>query len=290
MARATIIFILITAFLQIFSQKLYITGYAGYGIGVQKDYYNFSDLNYYATPDTSYSHYMRKLVKESFGTGYRFGGSLGTKISGNISFEMGMEYFKSKPVEFVSTARFTYDYSSTYYVRITDTYLVTGKMIQLSPSLVFEKEFKNIKPFLKLGGIIGFIYMEEDYNGYLTNTIPEYSNVERMQSIFKYKRNTSFGYLIAGGCNYKLMKDFYVFLEARYNNIAYVPEEAEYTKFIENGHNTLSTLSTSERYYEYVDEYYDTGKDNPSSKTSNLKSRYSFGSLSLLVGLRLDLF
>jgi len=132
--------------------------------------------------------------------------------------------------------------------------------------------------------------MKEDYELRLTNSHPYYYPFESYTSEFKYDTRLSMGFLASFGFEYIIFDDVYLFSEVKYNSIFYTPEKGEYTKYEYRGDDILNTLTANERYFEFVDKYDSSDNDNPSTPGKHLKEAHSFNNISLIAGLRINIF
>ena len=273
-----------------FSQKLNIKVHGGYGFGVQGNYY--STVSHHSTTnyDSSYTQYVYEAFRFSMGKGFRYGLSLGTQLFKNMEFELDVEYFKGKPNEMNTETIENYDYNEDFTVRILENYKISGKMVQITPAFVIKRNHEIFIPFIKLGGIVSFCSMKEDYELRLTNSHPWYYPFESITSEFEYDTRLSTGFLASFGFEYYIFDDVYLFSEVKYNSIFYTPEKGEYTKYEYRGDDILNTLTTNERYLEFVDKYDSSDNDNPSTPGKHLKVAHSFNNISLIAGLRINIF
>jgi hypothetical protein len=271
-----------------FSQHVYIKAYGGYGIKVQGLNYTLRTENYYENDDSANLWDGYQAFKISMGKGFKYGITLGKGITKNIALELGAEYNhgKSPDMEVINNYIYDYDYTYQMFVKIVDNIKLEAKMYQITPQIMLKSSSESIIPYITLGGIIGFSSIKEFYNGQLSCNIPGYYPFESMKTDFKYKTNTSLGFLAAMGAEFIIGDNFFVFTELKYENIISTPKQGEYTRYIYDGEDILKTLSKNEKYFEFVDQYCESENNNPNAPSKKLKNQFSFNNFCLLAGIK----
>jgi hypothetical protein len=270
----------------LFSQNIYIKAYGGYGFGIQKDYFTLDSYYYSENIDTSYSYYSYEIVKLSNGEGVKFGLAVGTDITKNLAFELSGTYSKGKSAECSFEEVYSYDYYYDALIRFNSGFYMENKAVQITPEFVLKSSHAKIAPYVKVGAIIGFTWLRENQEVRLSNTMPGYYPLESWTMVFEYNRATSFGLATALGCEFLLFDNVYAFAEANYINLNCSPAKGEYTEYKYRGEDQLETLTDSEKYIEFVEEYTDLDNNDPDEPRKSLKQSYSLSNVGIMGGLR----
>jgi hypothetical protein len=271
------------------AQSIYIKPFTGYGMAVQDQLFCSTSSDYFENIDTNYSTNSHEALNYSFGKGLKFGIAIGTAISNTISFELVAGYSKGKSSEFVLHNNGKYDYyGQIYTVEFTDKYKYISKSFQITPGLVLKRDIRKSTGYLKLGAIIGYTQITENFTSSLYNSIPSYYPFESWSHVMRYKWTPSLGFSSAIGFDYKLIDDVYAFAEIQYNSMYCAPKKAEITEYKYRDQDKLSSLAYNERNFEYVDAYTDADNNDPSASGKRLIQKYSFSNISIIAGLRID--
>ncbi|NQT77964.1 MAG: hypothetical protein HQ565_09640 [Bacteroidetes bacterium] len=265
-----------------FSQKLYINAALGYGLGTQKSFFQMSSGNSYIYYDTVYENNKFELKRISFGQGANFEIGVGTFIGKHIAIEINGFYQMSQKNEIYY--KDLINIVNVFKVQITQEKVIKGRMFGIRPNFVLRGGGDKIRPFLKIGGVIGFGKIIEEDDIIIYNPIPGYLPREDIESVLTYKRQLNLGYSAAIGFDVFVGEGTRFFVECAYTAINYVPISAEYTEYKYMGKDELNNLTTGERYYEFVDEYSTAENDNENTPTKSLKYPFSFSNIGARVG------
>ena len=265
-----------------FSQKLYINAALGYGLGTHKSFFQMSSGNSYIYYDTVYENNKVELQRISFGQGANFEIGVGTFIGEHIAIEINGFYQMSQKNEI--NYKDVINIVNVFKVQITQEKIMKGKMFGIRPNFVFRAGGDKIRPFVKIGCVIGFGKIVEEDNIIIYNPIPGYLPREDIESVLTYKRQLNLGYSAAIGFDVFVGEGTRFFAECAYTAINYVPISAEYTEYKYMGKDELENLAPGDRYYEFVDEYTTAENDNENTPTKYLKYPFSFSNIGVRVG------
>lgn len=281
------------------SQKFYMTAKIGYGFSVRSDIESIVNVNETYIYDidnmtneifldtvTDNSYHQNQPI--SFGRGSKYGGSIGYEISKNFGVEFGVEYTKSKEFEYTYVDNYKHILEPEE-IKLKDEYnnRFNAKMLSFHPEVYIKSDHEKFRPYLKLGMVIAQC-SNTIYQGlYLSGTGYMSSYISRELA---NEKNVSLGFSVGTGFDLKLFEGIYFTAEIKYSNITYSPKKGEVTSYTIDGESVVDLLNTNEKYIEYVDEYYATQNDNPSTPYQDLKVQYIFDNLAVFGGLRFDLW
>ncbi|MEN8224973.1 MAG: hypothetical protein ABFS05_06385 [Bacteroidota bacterium] len=269
------------------AQKLYLTTGAGYSIGTNNNFYNLRADYHNIQLDSTHSYTKYELGKISMGQGLNVEFGLGTHIGEHFSIELTGFYFKSNK-QILENAEHSLFYDK-YELDIIQESILTGKMMGFKPCIVYWFGGNNIKPYTKLGAVVGFTSMTEEVDFRIFNELPGYYPTENYSSVFEFASNISIGACITGGFEIILAAGIRCFAELSYAAINYIPTSGEYTAYKYRGKDIMDELSASEIYYEYVDEFNTTENISENTPTKVLKAQYSYSKLSAVAGLKIHI-
>jgi hypothetical protein len=242
------------------AQKGYIHFNAGYG---------FSFASQTIGTDITPNSITR--VKGTFGKGINVGGALGYKFREHLSSELAVNYIIGSNYLLLSE-------NPSYY---PETIHLKGKMLKLIPAIkisVGEKATGYARIGLAMG-IYNRIIVDDDYTS---------SSYQRIKTTEVYSGRVSFGLNTALGIEKMTKKNIGFFAEINSTSQTWSPKRSEYTKYEVNGVNKLSSLTISEKQFEYVSSL-DPTITNPStgSPLKVLCSYYSFSNIGIVLGIKI---
>lgn len=266
-------FLILSAFVfcigKLNAQKMYFKINTGYGfkMGSQNsEYFNFINRS-----DGS-NNTVYEQINFSLGKGINLGGSFGCMFNKNIGTEIGLNYLIGYKYE-ASLKPNTGNPSYLY---------LSSRMIRINPSIVLSTANEKINPFAKFGFIIGsgsILYEEDEY-------------VSGSQEETKYKMNGGFAFGLSSalGISYKLNDNIDLYGELNMINMSYSPKKAEMTEYKVNGVDKLSEVPTYYKEVEFEDEISENSNTtiNESQPRKELKQSFSFGSLGLNIGSKIN--
>ena len=289
MKRLVLVFItLVMLQFSLYSQKLYIKTSIGYGLESQKSDYPAVSTYTNVTSDTTTTYNKYDLYKLSFGRGILLDVTIGTKLQKNISFELAgfYNFCRNHKIE-------VEDYTNIndeYFVDINYNYEITGKMYGVKPLLQFSGNGKNIKPYIKLGGILGFCSMKETFDIGVRHSLPQTYFTGLINSVLEYQEKLTLGFQVSLGIEYNFFKKFWLTGELSHASIQYTPVKAIYSSYKKDRKEIVDDLTVNEREIEFVDSYCDIDNESPNNPRKTLKNSYSFSSLTFSIGVKMNLF
>lgn len=222
----------------------------------------------------------RESITGSFGEGFRYGGNAGYRFTTRLGVEMGINYYRSNSKTMVQTI------SDNVSVFKSEGQITAFDLV---PALVlYLGEVKDFEPYTKVGVIVpvsGKLEIE-------TNAVAGSAIVFRRDQI---NPNPTIGFQAVLGTSYKIHKNIAAFAELEYRNFTVHGKDKEATAYTVNGVDRLNTLSTAEKYTNYVD-YLDTNSNHadfntidPDRPKEELSSYVSISGLGLTLGIRYTL-
>ncbi len=247
------------------AQKAYVSVNAGYNVGVSKHNLDYFDFYNYVS---SFNSYSEEQVYVSLGKGFNFGTSFGYKFSKHLGAELGVSGLLGGTTEARSSS-----------LGSREAYAMHAQMLRLNPSIVISTGAEVVDVYAKFGVVFGFasVYFDIESNSGAT--------VEK-QTI-EMNGGMGFGFSSGLGALYKLKQNFSVFSELNLMNLSYAPTKGEVTSYTVNGFNTMATLTTDEKKFEFVDSYSVNQLFPPpnTQPTKLLRQSLPFSSLGLNVGV-----
>lgn len=271
------------------AQSFYFKPLGGYGFGGQRQLYSLTSYHYYENIDTSHSSYVYESKAFSLGNGLGYGIALGKELTKYLSFELITYYLKGQSPEMTVNESYTFDYYVDGHINIKSTYLLKSKSLQFAPEIKINGLKKTVSPYLKIGVIVGFTWITEDYEGFLTNNLPSYYPFENITYTLEYKMTPSLGFTAGIGSEFELFDNCYFFTEIKNNTLACIPKHGEITTYKHQDTDKLATLTTRERYHDYVESYNDSDNLDPNEPHKSLIQQFTLNNISILAGLRFNL-
>jgi hypothetical protein len=154
-----------------------------------------------------------------------------------------------------------------------------ANMLRINPTVVLQAESSTITPYIKVGMLLGF--------GTITSVNTDKSTFGLLEDTYEYKGGMGLGFNAALGANFEIGDNMFLFGEFAFTNMSYGPSKGSLTKTTIDGKDMLSTYTTSEKEYQFVDSYSQTGAQNDNEPTKFLKDYYSFGSVGLNIGFKM---
>lgn len=240
------------------SQGAYFSGSVGYALSAGTQYLgtNSTSTVISGTSVTSYEG-----VNGSYGEGLKFAASAGCMFSKQLGAEVGVSYWLGKSFDVTSTSTT----SST-----TDKW--SGKGLIVTPSVVVSAGLERVNPYARLGLVLGFMKVMDEYSsGSTSGTTTERTYEETGGLAFGYA--ASVGLVIPTGS----ALDF--FAEFGLSSVTHSPSQRELTKYTSNNVNLLPTVINKKT--DYQDNY--TSLDQNTSRAV----RRPFSSIGIAVGARI---
>lgn len=262
-------------FNKINAQGIFLELTTGYALPLSEQSITMNDT-YNDYVDGSYS-YDVESVYGSFGKGTNFGLNLGYMFNANLGIELQGNYLMSAKYsgKYISTFEYLGNNNTTTFEEVYQ-----ANMLRVIPTIIFEIPGKTFTPYAHLGFAMGLGRIS--LNSTSVSTSGDISERE-----FTYNDGISFGSAVELGLKYGLTEKLSISAGITAIGMNYSPKRGEITKYTENGVDMLSQLSTSEREYEFVDEYSGNSEDYNSDEPSEiLVIHFPFSSFGLNIGFR----
>lgn len=231
------------------AQKLYVNSISTYA-------FSMAPMNISA----NYSPNKIESVRSSFGKGIDLGFGIGYHFSSNISAEINISYLLGGKVEFT-------DSSNPYTPKETET--LQGKMFRAIPTLKFSAGEKKLKPYAKIGCVIGLGTTLTDksvsYNSLLGGSF------DKIEETAVFSGGMSIGMKGNLGMDFNLTNKLAVFAEVNFISQAWAPKKIETISYTVNGVDQLATLDQRDKVTEFVDSYDPNVNIEPQQNNKSLK-------------------
>ena len=279
----TLVLVIIIS-MQAHSQKFYLGIGGGYGMPTapaMQGTYNATIVQFNNT-NSVITDYSLSNSSVSYGKGLQACITAGKMVNENIYAELGISY--------LSGAKFTSKTLniSQYNDSSTETFVQSATMLRLIPSVIFTVGKTKIKPYAKLGLVIGF-----GTKITLNSTSVSPSITSQQKNISLQKEETTggipLGYTAALGATYQFNNRFSLFAEINVITQSWSPSKKTIKSYIVNGVDKTSGLSQFDRETNYVNGYSYSDPNYPNNPNRALKTHYPFSSIGLNVGLHFSL-
>ncbi len=206
------------------------------------------------------------------GNGMPFVVAAGYYFGDNFGVELGVDYFLGFPNKTVNNEN-----SSTYTTKIS------GSMLSLVPAFVMKFSLDKIKPYARLGIMIGVLNDAKTVNtssggttyGMANYTIKDYGGI-------------AIGAQAAVGAEFPLSDLLSLFGEINLNGISWAPSNGKYTKYTFNGVDELSNMTTKEKTWVYVKKLDESQTISASDPDKDPLINYSFANAGLVLGVKIN--
>ena len=203
------------------------------------------------------------------GSGLPIVAAAGYYFGDNFGVELGVDYFMGFPVKTVNN-----------FNGVTLTYKEHGSMLALVPALVMRINNDKIKPYARLGLMIGVLNSEK-YMLTMSNDDEAYTN--------KDYGGISIGAQAALGAEFPLSDLISLFGEVNLDAISWAPKKGKVLKHSTNGSDDLSDLTTRQRTWLY-EKKVDAAVNIPDSDPAKYPLiNYSFTNVGLVVGVKINI-
>lgn len=270
------------------SQGFYTEVNTGYGfpfVGsvVGTDYESVSS----SSPMSSIHTVDYTLVKGSYGQGVNFGLEAGYMFTSNFGVSLGANYLLGR--QYTSTYLYTDSYSDpswgSYYYSEEQKRQQQAEMLRLIPSFILATNGEKIKPYAKLGLVLGVMNKVD-----ITN---EYWNTEGDREDFTavFNGGLGIGLNTEFGVDFKLSELLSITGGVNAISMSYAPTKGELLSYKINGVEQIGTMTTRDKEVLFLDDIsYNTNiPPNENEPSEQLKEYMPFSSLGIKVGLRFNL-
>jgi len=179
----------------------YVRAGLGYGLSLGSQYIG---TNYTVSGTTT----NYEGVYGSFGAGLNFGAAFGYSFTSNFKGELGVSYVLGN--EYEVTDKSTNE---------PTTDKIKCSMFSITPGMIIMTDAGDIKPYAKLGLVIAFPQMTEEYEYYSEHN----KYVKKVEA----SGNIAIGFTGGGGLFYPINDQLMLFGEVSFTNIAWEPAEAD---------------------------------------------------------------
>jgi hypothetical protein len=265
--KTLFIFIFTIVSLCVQAQSFYVRAGLGAAIStsprISTQFTTFGDSAFFYQTDDSKRICLANGVPIVAAAGYYFGN--------NFGIELGVDYF----------AGFNVKPFDEFYESAT-TSKGRGSMLSIVPAFVVRINNDKLKPYARLGIIIGVLNKVLDFE---TSDLSSNSS----ETTSKIYGGIAVGAQAALGAELPLNDFISLFGEVNLDEISWAPTKGKYLKDTYNGVDLLPNMTTKEKTWIYVKNL-DTSQTIPDSDPNkNTLVNYSFSNVGLIVGVKLNL-
>ncbi len=270
------------------AQKVYFKGQIGYDFGILKSQMNLTSDNiveYYdsTTVTSSYQSY-----RNSYATGVSFTVGLGIMITKHFGAELTGFYTVCKKQNFESQIQMQDNLGYHFYAN--NEYSLKGTYYGLKPSFTFTLPGNELRPYARIGAVLGFSKLEENMKMHVTNDSPNYLPFSGMEYTLQYKMKLVAGINASLGLEYMILTRLWLYAELEGSFVNYSPLSATYTNYEVNRQDITKKMTIHEREISFVESYSDADNKSANEPTKMLPINYSFSSIGISIGLKYTLF
>ena len=213
------------------------------------------------------------------GSGLPFVAAAGYYFGEHFGVELGVDYFLGFPNKIVDNTQGS-----------ISTRKLSGDMLSLVPAFVMKFDAGKVKPYARLGIIIGVLNSAKT-----VNVMSGTSSGAKLLPYFgsgdftaKDYGGIAIGAQAAVGAELPLNNLLSLFGEVNLNGISWSPAKGKYTKYSENGVDVLGNMTTRDKSWVYVKKL-DLTETIPDSDPEKYKKiNYSFANVGLIVGVKIN--
>lgn len=256
-----------------FSQDMYFTPYVGYGLG----YPGITSME--TVGDTGSVVFNTKTV--GFGKGLNAGVSFGVLLEDGVGVDFAISYQNNlgQSLESESTTIIIGPGGMPVMGQSKEVQTFNAWSVQFTPSIRFEMDGADIKPFAQVGPSVLF-------SGFsITDEVTAGGN--SMKSKEKYSHNITIGANAKAGVEFELSSNIMLVTALQFNMGYTSPASSEVTEYSVNGEDRLDDLTTAEKETNYekegkIDDFF----GDPDEPSMDARMRYDYSSLGLIVGVK----
>lgn len=240
-------------------------------------------------------------VNTSFGKGFYFNAGYCYMINKNIGFDAGLTLLAGAK-QSADINIFVGELSQTYQ----------GQLLEFTPSLVLAQNYGKAQIYSRMGFILamGRINYETISNipslaGLIGGGTPNFS-FDNTDVQWRYSGGLATGVNMTVGFSRWISNRLDVFAELSVSALTYAPTKGKVLSDQFNGKNALDTMTTSQKQVEFKSSIAGqnlwsstvlgsvvasqlTGTSNPNQPSEDLLRKYPFGSVGVLVGVRIKI-
>lgn len=193
----------------------------------------------------------------------------GYYFSENFGVEMGIDYF------FGFSAKTVDDDHG-----ITSTYKDHGAMLALVPAFVIRINSDKIKPYARLGLMVGVLnsekYTLETSDNHMAFAIKDYGGI-------------AIGAQAAMGAEFPLSDLVSLFGEVNMDGISWAPKKGKFTEHSTNGTDDLGSMTTKDKTWIYKKTINSTDVITDDDPDQNSLVNYSFAKVGIIFGVKINI-
>ena len=276
--------ILFSGFLK--GQSQYVSPLFSYSFGLNSMLYSTYDDKTEISQDTSITYYTYNSSKFSLGGGKSFGAMYGKSINKNLSFEVGLNYFKGNEKEVESASEIKYIPITAYNVKLVYSSIFSYNSVNLFPSIIITANKNKWNPYLRVGAYLSYGKMKEYQTINIYNNLPGYFPREEYEFTYIYSPNLIVGLQEGIGIEFSKENFFNIFIEAQYLTLNFNPVKKDCVKYLYQDKDNMSKITNAEKTVYFVDTYNPDGLDESSYSGKQLKQKFSMNNISLQCGVK----
>lgn len=269
MKKPIIIFSVVLAtivnFQSVHAQGTYLGAGGGYGTGLASQTMTFNETGFLNT-----DHFY-ETVKGTYGKGINFGIYAGHAFNPNWSAELGIYYLAGG-----KTKRHYLKESSA-----TEDLVLSAKMIRIIPSIRMTAGDGKIKPYMKIGMVIGA-------GGKITinDTWTDIGcNCGNTETTWEYSKGISLGATGSLGANYTINEKISLFGEMNFIAQSWAPKKGILKIATRDGVDQLPGKDTNQKEIDFLKSYTLSGTPDVSEPAKQIKNYSSFSSIGINIGI-----
>jgi hypothetical protein len=268
-------FFLFLSFVIFFSQSSMgqwnMKAFYGYGFGILKNEFTTKIINNVIYPDGTEPRIDFSTIRHSLGEGSQTG------VEFNYNFRkipalftgFGLYYTHGNTIKGESDLNYDFYNNSVYFAHLTGSYTMKGRLISLAPILGYSIRMNRFRAYSEIGPNLNFVIINENTEISTHVTLPGYWPFETINSRFHYQRNLTVGGMGALGIDYTFADGISLFCESRGTFVFYFPKKGRLVGSLYEGNANMNNLTTSQKEFEFLDEY-DPDLYDPNSQNISL--------------------
>ena len=258
------------------AQGLYLGLGVGYGFPAGKQ----ADVEQTSTTSGSVTTNEYTTKNLSLGKGINAGLYVGYMFNKNLGAELGISYL-------IGGKTTINDKSTGNNSSSTDEYIYKGNMIRFTPALKMIIGENKLRPYMRIGMIVGIAgKLTDEYN--YTNTTP--GSTSSGQVITEYTGGISLGFHGGLGINYALSDKLSLFGELAGNYQNWAPKKSEITTYTQDGADQLPSMTTYQKETEFLDSFTTTSNSPSNNGVPDQQTKFylPFSSFGINIGIVLN--
>lgn len=207
-------------------------------------------------------------------TGLNFGINAGYQFSGNLAFDMGINYLTGS---WVRISELNYSSSSQ---GITSTNDFKSRGLRIAPAMKFSAVIAKLIPYGRVGFSM-YLFNKQTENSVISQTSSGVTSKTEITT--EITGAFSMGYTGALGVEYKIKKASF-FAEVNFYSQTFVYKSSEVTKYWVNGIDKIYSLKMYDRKAEFSSSFTEPKNINPDQPSKQAVISMPFSNYSISVG------